>query len=69
MPDYARARRRPSHYVQELCGLAKHLQAGNRSQMLGKLADLGLFRIMTEAMERRDDVRTSPPLLPARPLS
>ena len=32
-------------FLQELCGLAKHLQPGNRAALLGKLAHLGLFEV------------------------
>lgn len=32
-------------FLQELCGLAKHLQAGHRLQLLTKLAGLGLFEV------------------------
>ena len=35
--------------------MAKHLQVTNRNQMLNKLTDLGLFRVMTAAMGRSDD--------------
>lgn len=31
---------------QELCGLAKHLQATGRSDLLNKLANLGLFKVL-----------------------
>lgn len=32
-------------FLQELCGLAKHLQPVNRAQVLSKLASLGLFEV------------------------
>jgi hypothetical protein len=32
-------------FLQELTGLAKHLQPSNRSQLLAKLAHLGLFEV------------------------
>jgi protein phosphatase-4 regulatory subunit 3 len=32
-------------FLQELCGLAKHLQAMHRMQLLNKLSGLGLFEV------------------------
>lgn len=32
-------------FLQELCGLGKHLQAVSRTQLLGKLVKLGLFEV------------------------
>lgn len=32
-------------FLQELTGLTKHLQQGNRQQLLTKLANLGLFEV------------------------
>ena len=37
-------------FLQELCGLAKHLQPGNRAQLLGRLAHLGLFEARHRAL-------------------
>lgn len=42
-------------FLQELCGMAKHLQVSNRNQMLHKLISLGLFRVMAAALERPSD--------------
>ncbi|KAK9804713.1 hypothetical protein WJX72_001481 [[Myrmecia] bisecta] len=45
-------------FLQELCGLAKHLQAGTRGQLLQKLTSLGLFEVMTGVMRSgSDDLR------------
>lgn len=35
--------------------MAKHLQIGNRTQMLDKLSGLGLYRVMAAALERPND--------------
>lgn len=32
-------------FLQELCGLSKHLQMNNRGLLLAKLANLGLFEV------------------------
>ncbi len=40
-------------FLQELCSLGKHLQAASRSQLLGKLINLGLFEV------RRLSLRTA----------
>jgi protein phosphatase-4 regulatory subunit 3 len=32
-------------FLQELCSLAKHLQAASRTQLLSKLVGLGLFEV------------------------
>lgn len=32
-------------FLQELCSLAKHLQAASRTQLLSKLIGLGLFEV------------------------
>ena len=33
-------------FLQELCSLAKHLQAASRTQLLSKLIGLGLFEVL-----------------------
>ena len=38
----------PHPPLQELCGLARHLQATQRNSLLEKLVGLGLFEVMTE---------------------
>lgn len=35
--------------------MSKHLQVSNRTQMLNKLIGLGLFRVMSAALERTSD--------------
>lgn len=37
-------------FLQELCGLAKHLQASQRNALLARLVSLGLFEVMTNAL-------------------
>ncbi len=36
-------------FLQELCSLAKHLQAASRTQLLSKLIGLGLFEVKPPA--------------------
>ncbi|KAL4418834.1 hypothetical protein ABPG77_004074 [Micractinium sp. CCAP 211/92] len=38
-------------FLQELCGLAKHLQATQRNQLLLRLVGLGLFEVITTIMQ------------------
>ncbi|CAL8462717.1 g2250 [Coccomyxa elongata] len=38
-------------FLQELTGLAKHLQQGHRQQLLSKLASLGLFEVMMRVLK------------------
>eukprot|EP00887_Chlorella_sp_A99_P007007 scaffold2.g7007.t1 len=65
-------------FLQELCGLAKHLQASQRNSLLERLVSLGLFEVMTEVMASGDagmrlkasdillaDVQHDPPALRA----
>ena len=34
-------------FLQELCGLARHLQPNGRAELLGQLVNLGLFEVQT----------------------
>uniref|UniRef100_A0A061R721 Protein phosphatase 4 regulatory subunit 3 n=1 Tax=Tetraselmis sp. GSL018 TaxID=582737 RepID=A0A061R721_9CHLO len=38
-------------FLQELCSLAKHLQATPRMQLFAKLVDLGMFEVVTQVMK------------------
>ena len=33
-------------FLQELCGLARHLQPNTRAELLGQLVSLGLFEVL-----------------------
>ncbi|KAK9907487.1 hypothetical protein WJX75_004578 [Coccomyxa subellipsoidea] len=45
-------------FLQELTGLAKHLQQSHRQQLLSKLASLGLFEVMMRVLkDGTDDLR------------
>lgn len=34
-------------FLQELCGLARHLQPNGRAELLGQLVNLGLFEVQS----------------------
>lgn len=41
-------------FLQELCGLSKHLQASQRHALLTRLGELGLFEVITDVMRFGD---------------
>ncbi|KAL3162589.1 hypothetical protein ABBQ38_008638 [Trebouxia sp. C0009 RCD-2024] len=41
-------------FLQELCGLARHLQPNTRAELLGQLVSLGLFEVLTNVIRSGD---------------